>query len=81
MSFFSCTTDIDCLSGMVCDGRKSYCREKSDNSDGTYCMGIVCRKGEGGCRSDSECDGSLVCGSDNCAFATTNMDCCAGNGN
>ena len=76
MSLFSCTTDIDCLSGMVCDGSKNYCRLKSDNSEDTFCMGRVCKKGEGGCRSDSECDGSLVCGSDNCAFGTTGIGCC-----
>ena len=75
---FSCTTDIDCLTEMVCDGRKNYCRLKSDNSDSSLCLGIACREGEGGCRSDSECDGSLVCGTDNCAFGPSNMDCCIG---
>ena len=73
---FSCTTDIDCSPGMVCDGSKSYCRLKSDNTDGTLCMGIICREGEGGCRSDSECDGSLVCGTDNCAIGPPGMGCC-----
>ena len=76
MCLFSCTSDIDCLTGMVCDGRKNYCRLKSDNSDYTLCMGTVCREGEGGCRSDSECDGSLVCGTDNCAFGSLGMKCC-----
>ena len=61
---------------MVCDGRKNYCRLKSDNSYSSLCMGIACREGEGGCRSDSECDGSLACGTDNCAFGPSNMDCC-----
>ena len=61
---------------MVCDGSKNYCRLKSENSEGAFCMGIVCSEGEGGCRSDSECDGSLVCGSDNCAFGTPGIGCC-----
>ena len=76
-----CTTDIDCSPGMICDGSKSYCRLKSDNTDGTLCAGIICREGEGGCRSDSECDGSLVCGTDNCAIGTPGMACCSGDGN
>ena len=75
---FSCTTDIDCLDGMVCDGCKNYCRLRSDNSDVTYCMGIACTEGEGGCRSDSECDGSLVCGNDKCLNGPSTMDCCIG---
>ena len=73
---FSCTNDIDCSPGMVCEGSKSYCRLKSDNSDGTLCTGIICREGEGGCRSDSECDGSLLCGTDNCAIGPPGMGCC-----
>ena len=73
---FRCTNDIDCLTGMVCEGSKSYCRLKSDNSDSTLCMGKLCREGEGGCRSDSECEGSLVCGTDNCAFGSPGLGCC-----
>ena len=71
-----CTTDIDCSPGMICDGSKSYCRLKSDNTDGTLCAGINCREGECGCRSDSECDGSLVCRTDNCAMGPPGMGCC-----
>ena len=74
---FRCTNDIDCLTGMVCEGSKSYCRLKSDNTDSTLCMGKLCREGEGGCHSDSECDGSLVCGrTDNCAMVRPGMRCC-----
>ena len=73
---FSCTTDIDCSAGMICDGQKSYCRLKSGNSDGTFCTGRVCTEGEGGCRSESECDGSLQCGTNNCAVGESGMRCC-----
>ena len=61
---------------MVCDGSKSYCRLISDNTDGTFCTGIICREGEGGCLLDSECNGSLVCGTDSCAIGPPGMGCC-----
>ena len=35
-----------------------------------------CVFGEGDCDSDDECDGNLVCGTDNCGAGNSNMDCC-----
>ena len=61
---------------MVCDGSKSYCREISDFTDGYFCSGIMCREGEGGCHSHSECNGSLVCGTDNCEIGQAGIGCC-----
>ena len=40
-----------------------------------YCSLTLCKEGEGGCSSDSECEGSLVCGSNNCANSTL-QHCC-----
>ena len=40
-----------------------------------------CAIGEGGCNGDDECEGNLVCGTDNCimfntAWAESTYDCC-----
>ena len=41
-----------------------------------------CQVGEGGCSADSDCQGDLVCGKDNCqlfnASSDASMDCCIG---
>ena len=36
-----------------------------------------CKEGEGDCDDDSECEGELVCGFNNCAWNSTFDDCCA----
>ena len=39
-----------------------------------------CGPNQGDCDSDSECSGSLVCGTDNCkAPFPSDADCCTGN--
>ena len=40
-----------------------------------------CAIGEGGCKADIDCDGNLVCGTDNCvmfdtSWADSGYDCC-----
>ena len=40
-----------------------------------YCSITPCLEGEGDCGADSECQGSLVCGSNNCAN-NTSTHCC-----
>ena len=35
-----------------------------------------CGLGEGGCDSDSDCTGDLVCGENNCLAGNLEMDCC-----
>ena len=38
-----------------------------------------CSKGQGDCDTDSECEGNLVCGTDNCdqtQFLWSGADCC-----
>ena len=49
-----------------CDGGDTCC----SNGD----IG-PCREGEGGCGHDDECEGSLVCGEDNCPWGG-GEDCC-----
>ena len=71
-------TDGDCSNGLVCDGYLNFCRIKSNNTDDTFCDGILCKEGEGGCSSDSQCEGFLTCGTSNCPNGLTDMDCCSG---
>ena len=73
----------DCSNGLVCDGILRHCRVKSNNTDNTFCAegGILCTVGEGGCKTNLECQGSLICGTDNCPDGTSNMDCCSGKEN
>ena len=52
LSFLSVTE----FEGMRCLGTDDYCCTESD----------PCKEGEGDCDSDSDCEGSLVCGSYNC---------------
>ena len=40
-----------------------------------YCRHTLCKEGEGDCSSDSECEGSLVCGHNNCVNSTL-RHCC-----
>ena len=35
-----------------------------------------CSEGEGDCDRDSDCSGSLVCGSNNCNGGSSGLDCC-----
>ena len=75
-----CTINIDCSNGYICDGNL-FCRIKSNNTDYTYCTkgGILCKEGEGGCNLDSECEGTLVCGTNNCPTGPSDLNCCSGN--
>ena len=41
----------------------------------TYCSLNLCKEGQGDCIMDSECEGSLVCGNNNCANSTL-INCC-----
>ena len=53
--------------------------------DGQYCTSNprACGLGDGDCDKDSECQGNLVCGTNNCACTSANgwstaADCCKG---
>ena len=48
-----------------------------ENDDPSCCTSTIpCNLGEGGCDSDDECAGNLVCGTDNCAAGNSYLDCC-----
>ena len=51
-------------------------------SDWSFCRNNVCSLGQGDCDKNSECSGSLVCGTNNCrdfhANALAYADCCMG---
>ena len=53
----------------VCDGGNDCCNESN-----------LCHAGEGDCDKDSDCYGSLTCGTNNCLGSTfsLNDDCCEG---
>ena len=36
----------------------------------------LCTLGEGDCDNNAECEGSLVCGRENCASGSSGLDCC-----
>lgn len=39
-------------------------------------MDFPCPRGEGDCDEDSQCAGTLVCGTDNCESGPRDLDCC-----
>ena len=54
-----------------CDTR-DHCLCRQNN----FCAKIPCEEGKGDCDDDTECEGSLVCGHNNC-INSTSTDCCA----
>ena len=81
-----CDDDTECEGSLVCgkDNCESgpsdmdCCRQRSNLTHYTFCAQEgICKEGEGGCNSDLECEGSLVCGSNNCANGPYYyFDCC-----
>ena len=75
-----CTDDSDCGNG-VC-GDNNRCRDRCVGGNVCCSQGINgdCKEGEGDCDDDRECEGSLVCGKDNCVGQTfdsdNSYDCC-----
>ena len=72
-----CINDDSCVDQLVCDGKRSICREKSKNEEREFCSdeNVLCKEGEGDCDRDEECEGSLVCGVHNCPNGTV-KNCC-----
>ena len=71
-----CHNDSDCLN-QECNTDINQCRLDSFSTDWSKCSKVsLCADGEGDCDEDSECEGLLVCGTDNCANGTTFLDCC-----
>ena len=82
-----CTQNADCHSNLLCDGNLKTCRKVATSMtyDPDFCgsNGILCQNGEGDCDADSDCEGSLKCGNDNCPAQyvtlynwSTEVDCC-----
>ena len=53
---------------------------KGGSADWNYCNSKLCDEGQGDCDSDSQCKGSLQCGTHNCKnyhdIAEPTADCC-----
>ena len=72
----TCNNDYDCLN-QECNTDVNLCRIDSYSTDWSKCsQDSLCTEGEGDCDEDSECEGSFVCGTDNCANGSTFLDCC-----
>ena len=71
-----CSNDSDCLN-QECNTDVGQCRLDSYNTDWSKCsQHSPCSAGEGDCDDDSDCEGSYVCGTDNCQNEQTYLDCC-----
>ena len=44
--------------------------------DSTCSLNSPCANGKGNCDNDSDCEGTLVCGTDNCESGPRGLDCC-----
>ena len=72
----TCRNNSDCSSG-ECNAENQLCRLNSDTIDWSGCnKDSPCENGEGDCDQDTDCEGRLLCGNDNCANGPTGMDCC-----
>ena len=71
-----CNDDLDCIN-QECDIANNKCRLDSWSSNWSKCsLTSICSLGDGDCDVDSECEGALVCGEDNCESGPAGMDCC-----
>ena len=76
----TCHNDTDCVN-QECNVNTNMCRLDSYSTYWSNCSpASPCAQGEGDCDDDTDCEGALLCGNDNCASGTTGMDCCE-NGN
>ena len=74
---FSCHNDSDCTISGECNAEHSQCRLNSATVDWSKCsQDSPCADGEGDCDHHTDCEGTLLCGNDNCANGPTGMDCC-----
>ena len=71
-----CYNDSDCLN-QECKTDTNQCRLDSYSTDWTNCsQDSPCADGEGDCDHHTDCQGTLLCGNDNCASGPIGMDCC-----
>ena len=72
----TCNNHSDCLSG-ECNFKDNTCRYNSDTVDWSKCsQNTPCADGEGDCDHHNDCEGGLLCGTDNCATGQAGKDCC-----
>ena len=53
----------------------SRSKQTAESKQTAYLQAGFCREGEGDCDADTECEGALVCGTDNCPWGDGD-DCC-----
>ena len=71
-----CYNDLDCFN-QECNPDDYLCRLDSYSTDWSRCsQGSTCADGEGDCDRHTDCEGTLVCGNENCASGPIGMDCC-----
>ena len=76
-----CINDSDCATSGECDTEHNQCRLNSETIDWSKCsLDSPCTDGEGDCDNHFDCEGTLLCGKDNCASGKTGMDCCTDDG-
>ena len=72
----TCNNDSDCVN-QECNTNINHCRLDSSSTDWSLCsQESPCADGEGDCDHHLDCEGSLMCGSNNCATGPTGLDCC-----
>ena len=72
----TCCNDSDCLN-QECNTATNQCKLDSYSTDWSKCSQVTpCADGEGDCDHHTDCEGTLLCGNDNCASGPTEMDCC-----
>ena len=77
----TCSKDSDCLN-QECKTETNQCRLDSNSTNWSKCShDSPCADGEGDCDHHTDCEGTLLCGNDNCASGPTGMDCCTDDGN
>ena len=77
----TCLNDIDCVN-QECKSDINQCRLDSYSTDWSKCsQESPCTVGEGDCDDHHDCDGTLLCGHNNCASGPFGMDCCTDAGN
>ena len=77
----TCNNDSDCFN-QECNTDINQCRLDSYSTDWSKCrQDSPCADGEGDCDHNTDCEGTLLCGNDNCVSGPTGMDCCTDKGN
>ena len=77
----ACNNDSDCMN-QECNTDLNQCLLDSYSTDWSLCsQESPCTDGQGDCDDHLDCEGSLMCGIDNCATGPTGLDCCSNDGN